>query len=200
MISTATSAGFCFGVKRAVDLVYKAIESGEKVYTYGPIIHNEEVVADLCKKGVTVIEAPEELKTLPAGTIIIRSHGVSETLQKELSSHGHKLIDATCPYVKKIHKVVRDKSEQGQHIIIVGNRTHPEVEGIIGWCKTAFSLTDSTDYTVIESEEEAEKFDVSKEQKVSIVAQTTFNYKKFQDLVEIILKKGYDIFVLNTIC
>ena len=199
-ITTATSAGFCFGVKRAVDLVYKAIESGEKVYTFGPIIHNEEVVADLNKKGVAVIEAPEELKTLPAGTIIIRSHGISEALQKELSSHGHKLIDATCPYVKKIHKVVRDKSEEGQHIIIVGNRTHPEVEGIIGWCKTTFSLTDSSDYTVIESEEEAEKFNVSKEQKICIVAQTTFNYKKFQDLVEIISKKGYDIFVLNTIC
>jgi 4-hydroxy-3-methylbut-2-enyl diphosphate reductase len=199
-ITTATSAGFCFGVKRAVDLVYKAIENGEKVYTYGPIIHNEEVVADLNQKGVTVIETPEELKTLPVGTIIIRSHGISEALQNELSSHGHKLIDATCPYVKKIHKVVRDKSEEGQHIIIVGNRTHPEVEGIIGWCKSTFSLTDSSDYTVIESEEEAINFNVSKERKISIVAQTTFNYKKFQDLVEIILKKGYDIFVLNTIC
>ena len=199
-ITTATSAGFCFGVKRAVDLVYKAIENGERVYTYGPIIHNEEVVADLNKKGVTVIETPEELKSLPAGTIIIRSHGVSEALQNELSSHGHKLIDATCPYVKKIHKVVRDKSEEGQHIIIVGNRSHPEVEGIIGWCKTTFSLHDTSDYTVIESEEEAEDFNVTKEQKICIVAQTTFNYKKFQDLVEIISKKGYDIFVLNTIC
>jgi 4-hydroxy-3-methylbut-2-enyl diphosphate reductase len=199
-ITTATSAGFCFGVKRAVDLVYKAIENGEKVYTYGPIIHNDEVVADLNQKGVTVIETPEELKTLPVGTIIIRSHGISEALQNELSSYGHKLIDATCPYVKKIHKVVRDKSVDGQHIIIVGNRIHPEVEGIIGWCKTAFSLTDSSDYTVIESEEEAENFNVSKERKICIVAQTTFNYKKFQDLVEIISKKGYDIFVLNTIC
>ncbi len=199
-ITTAASAGFCFGVKRAVDLVYKAIENGEKVYTYGPIIHNDEVVADLNQKGVIVIASPEELKTLPVGTIIIRSHGISEALQKELSSHGHKLIDATCPYVKKIHKVVRDKSVEGQHIIIVGNRTHPEVEGIIGWCKTTFPLIDSSDYTVIESEEEAENFNVTKERKICIVAQTTFNYKKFQDLVEIILKKGYDIFVLNTIC
>jgi (E)-4-hydroxy-3-methyl-but-2-enyl pyrophosphate reductase len=199
-ITTAKSAGFCFGVKRAVDLVYKALENGETVYTYGPIIHNEEVVTDLNKKGVKVIEAPEELKTLPAGTIIIRSHGVSEALQKELSSYGHKLIDATCPYVKKIHKVVRDKSEEGQHIVIVGNRNHPEVVGIIGWCKTAFNLTDSSQYTVIESEEEAEQFQVSKDYRICIVSQTTFNYKKFQDLVEIISKKGYDIFVLNTIC
>jgi 4-hydroxy-3-methylbut-2-enyl diphosphate reductase len=199
-ITIAKSAGFCFGVKRAVDLVYSEIQSGEKVYTFGPIIHNEEVVADLNKKGVKVIESPEELKTLPAGTIIIRSHGVSEALQNELSAQGHKLIDATCPYVKKIHKVVRNKSEIGQHIIIVGNRTHPEVEGIIGWCTTTFNLTDSSNYTVIESEEEAEDFNVSKDLPICIVAQTTFNYKKFQDLVEIISKKDYDIFVLNTIC
>ncbi|MBP1756123.1 MAG: hypothetical protein H6Q59_2521 [Firmicutes bacterium] len=199
-ISIAKSAGFCFGVKRAVDLVYQALQNGETVYTYGPIIHNEEVVADLSAKGVKVILSPEELKTLPVGTIIIRSHGVSEALQKELSAHGHKLIDATCPYVKKIHKVVREKSEEGKHIIIVGNRTHPEVEGIIGWCIARFGLTDSSSYTVIESEEEAESFCVAKDIPICIVAQTTFNYKKFQDLVEIISKKGYDIFVLNTIC
>ncbi len=199
-ITAATNAGFCFGVKRAVDLVQKAIESGEKVYTFGPIINNEEVVEDFNKKGVTVIKAPEELKTLPLGTIIIRSHGVSEAIQKELSSYGHKLIDATCPYVKKIHKVVSDKSEAGDHIIIVGNRTHPEVEGIIGWCKSAFSLADSSDYTVIESDEEVDNFSIPTNKKICLVAQTTFNYKKFQDIVEIISKKGYDIFVLNTIC
>ncbi len=199
-ITTAKSAGFCFGVKRAVELVYKAIENGEKVYTYGPIIHNDEVVADLSEKGVVVIHSPEELKSLPVGTIIIRSHGVSESLQKELSAHGHKLIDATCPYVKKIHKVVREKSEEGQHIIIIGDRTHPEVQGIIGWCTEAFHLSSSPGYTVIESEEEAVNFALPNNLPVCIVSQTTFNYKKFQDLVEIISKKGYDIFVLNTIC
>jgi 4-hydroxy-3-methylbut-2-enyl diphosphate reductase len=199
-ITTAKSAGFCFGVQRAVNLVYQEVEVGSNVYTYGPIIHNEEVVADLNQKGVKVIETPEELKTLPAGTIIIRSHGVSEAIQKELSSHGHKIIDATCPYVKKIHKAVRDKSNNGQHIIIIGSRMHPEVEGIMGWCQKNLDVPDSSDYTVIENETEAEAFQLPMDQKLCIVAQTTFNYKKFQDLVEIITKKGYDIFVLNTIC
>ena len=199
-ITTANSAGFCFGVQRAVNLVYKEVEAGSNVYTFGPIIHNEEVVEDLNKKGVIVIESPEELKTLPKGTIIIRSHGISEATQKELSSYGHKIVDATCPYVKKIHRAVREKSTEGQHIIIIGNRTHPEVEGITGWCIRNLSGTDNVDYTVIENEAEAEALNLPKDHKLCIVAQTTFNYKKFQDLVEIILKKGYDVFVLNTIC
>ena len=199
-IITAKSAGFCFGVQRAVDLVYKEAEAGHHVYTFGPIIHNDEVVSDLSKKGVTVIEKPEELKALPEGTIIIRSHGVSEEIQKQLTSFGHKVVDATCPYVKKIHRSVREKSMEGHHIIIIGNRTHPEVEGIIGWCKTNKDEPENSNYTVIENEAEAEKFNLSKDQKLCIVAQTTFNYKKFQDLVEIITKKGYDIIVLNTIC
>lgn len=199
-LTTAKNAGFCFGVQRAVNLVYKEVDAGGDVYTYGPIIHNEEVVADLNKKGVKVIESPEELKTLPTGTIIIRSHGVSELIHNELSAYGHKIVDATCPYVKKIHKVVSEKSMDGKHIIIIGNRTHPEVEGIIGWCFQNPMTPNNIDYTVIEKEEEAEAFDLPKDRRLCIVAQTTFNYKKFQDLVEIILKKGYDILVLNTIC
>jgi len=193
-ITVAKSAGFCFGVKRAVDTVYKEVESGEHVYTYGPIIHNDEVVADLAAKGVRVVDSIEELKTLPKGTIIIRSHGVSKKEQEELSSYGHKTVDATCPYVKKIHKAVMDNSKAGQHIIIIGNNRHPEIEGIKGWCK------EPPGYTVIENENDAHKLDLPIDTKLCIVAQTTYNYKKFQDLVEIIAKKGYDIFVLNTIC
>jgi len=200
ILTTANSAGFCFGVQRAVDLVYKEVATGSKVYTFGPIIHNEQVVDDLSKKGVKVVDTPEELKTLPMGTIIIRSHGVSEAIQKELASYGHKIVDATCPYVTKIHNAVREKSLENQHIIIIGNSTHPEVEGITGWCLSDSSMPDSSSYSVIENEAEAEKIALPKDQKLCIVAQTTFNYKKFQDLVEIILKKGYDIFVLNTIC
>jgi 4-hydroxy-3-methylbut-2-enyl diphosphate reductase len=199
-VTVAKSAGFCFGVKRAVDLVYQELEKGNRVYTYGPIIHNEEVVKDLSAKGVVVVENTEVLKTLPAGTIIIRSHGVSEAIQEKLSSYGHKIIDATCPYVKKIHKAVRDRSVDGYHIIIMGNRTHPEVEGIIGWIGNVFQPESPNDFTVIENESEAEGFQIPKDRKLCIVAQTTFNYKKFEDLVEIISKKGYDIFVLNTIC
>ena len=187
-------------MKRAVDLVYKEAENGSFVYTFGPIIHNEEVVADLNKKGVKVVEDPEELKILPKGTIIIRSHGVSEEIQKELASYGHKVIDATCPYVKKIHRTVMEKSAAGQHIIIIGNRQHPEVIGIMGWCRENPESQDAKSYTVIEHEDEAKAVNIPIERKLCIVAQTTFNYKKFQDLVEIIKEKGYDILVLNTIC
>ncbi len=188
----AKSAGFCFGVKRAVETVYKEIENGGKVYTYGPIIHNDEVVEDLTSKGVMVINSLEELKSISEGTIIIRSHGVSSEIYELIQSLGLKLVDATCPYVRKIHKIVKEQSENGRHIIIIGNDSHPEVMGIKGWCKG--------DYTVINNPEEATKLRDEQGKMVCIVSQTTFNYKNFQDLVEIISKKGYDIIVLNTIC
>lgn len=197
-ITTAKSAGFCFGVQRAVDVVYKEIENGGKVYTYGPIIHNEEVVDELKQMGVRVINSLEELKDAPKGTIILRSHGVTEAVYEEIASYGHDIKDATCPFVKKIHKVVREQSEQGRYVVIIGNPEHPEVEGIVGWIKKP--ADGGVNYAVIMEEEEAKQFSVPIGQKLCIVSQTTFNYKKFQDLVEIISEKGYDIFVLNTIC
>ena len=190
-IQLAKTAGFCFGVKRAVDTVYS--HTGEKnVYTYGPIIHNEEVVADLQKKGVGVIHNEDELRQLTEGTVIIRSHGVTKDIYDLVEQRGLTLVDATCPFVRKIHKIVKQESEAGRQVIIIGNASHPEVEGIKGWC---VSLP-----IVIETLEEAENFSVSGIKKLSIVSQTTFNYKKFKDLVEIIEKKGYDINVFNTIC
>lgn len=190
-IKIADSAGFCFGVQRAVDVVYDEIKNGGHIYTYGPIIHNETVVEDLKSKGVGLIESPEELKGLPKGTIIIRSHGIPKKLMDELSSYGHKIVDATCPFVKKIHKAVSKHEER--HIIIVGNSEHPEVKGIIGWCN-------NKDYSVIENIEDARRFDIPLDRKLCIVAQTTYNYMRFQELVEILSKKGYDILALNTIC
>ena len=188
----AKSAGFCFGVKRAVDTVYEQIESGDKIYTYGPIIHNEEVVKDLERKGVEVIGNEEELASAGKGTVIIRSHGVEKSVCDCIESQGLKCVDATCPFVKKIHRIVAEKSNEGQQIIIIGNPQHPEVQGICGWSKTP--------PVVIETPEEAEKFTAEKDQKICIVSQTTFNYNKFQELVEIFMKKGYDIGVVNTIC
>ena len=191
-VIVAKSSGFCFGVKRAVDKVYEQTDKGKKIYTYGPIIHNEEVVKDLEKKGVQVLESKEELEALTEGSVVIRSHGVSEEICKLVEEKGLECIDATCPFVKRIHNIVRKESEEGRKIVIIGNNGHPEVEGIKGWSKTPA--------TVIESMEEAEEFKVSKDEKICIVSQTTFNYKKFQELVEIFQKKGYDIIVANTIC
>ena len=188
----AKSAGFCFGVKRAVDTVYEHIESGEKIYTYGPIIHNDEVVKDLERRGVTVIDNDEGLFQAEKGTVVIRSHGVEKSVCDRIEAGGHKCVDATCPFVKKIHRIVAQKSEEGYLIVIIGNPDHPEVQGICGW-----SITSPI---VIETPEEAEKFEALEGQKICVVSQTTFNYNKFQDLVEIFEKKGYDIIVVNTIC
>ena len=115
-IIKAESAGFCFGVKRAVDTVYKCTETGtdEKIYTYGPIIHNEEVVKDMEKRGVRVIRSEEDLAALKEGTVIIRSHGVEKRVYEELEKKGIHIVDATCPFVKKIHKIVEKHSEQGR--------------------------------------------------------------------------------------
>lgn len=191
-VNIAESAGFCFGVKRAVDTVYQQIDKQDTVYTFGPIIHNEEVVNDLDKKGVKVINNLEELNDSTKGTIIIRSHGVSKEVQEEIEKSNLTVVDATCPFVKKIHRVVAKESEAGRHIVIIGNPNHPEVIGILGWSKVPV--------TVVESIEDANNFNLEIEKKLCIVAQTTFSYKKFKDLVEIISKKGYDILVLNTIC
>ncbi len=192
VVKTANSAGFCFGVKRAVDTVYQQINKQEQVYTFGPIIHNEEVVKDLENKGVIVIPNLEELNKVRKGTIVIRSHGVSKAVQEQIEKAGLTVIDATCPFVKKIHRIVAEESENGKDIMIIGNASHPEVQGICGWSKVPVS--------VIESFDDANNFTLENGKKLCIVAQTTFSYKKFKDLVEIISKKGYDILVLNTIC
>ena len=191
-IKMAKTAGFCFGVKRAVERVYEQIESGKKIYTFGPIIHNEGVVADLEKKGVKVIEDAESLKAIKEGSVVIRSHGVSKGIYDILTKQELECIDATCPFVKKIHRIVEEESEAGKQIIIIGNDSHPEVEGIKGWCKNTA--------IVIESVSQAQNLRLPDNQKVCTVSQTTFNYNKFQELVEIIFKKGYDINVVNTIC
>ena len=189
----AKSAGFCFGVKRAVDTVYEQTGTRGKIYTYGPIIHNEEVIKDLRSHGVEVLNDEEELKTADADVVVIRSHGVAKYIYDIMEERGITCVDATCPFVKKIHKIVAEKSAEGSYIVIVGNGEHPEVQGIRGWA--------GEQVTVVQTPEDAERFELpDKDQKVCIVAQTTFNYNKFKELVEIISKKRYDIVVLNTIC
>jgi 4-hydroxy-3-methylbut-2-enyl diphosphate reductase len=189
----AKTSGFCFGVKRAVDTVYEQINKNEdNIYTYGPIVHNEEVVKDLQEKGVEVINSKQELDKLEKGKVIIRAHGVPKEICELIESKNVECIDATCPFVKRIHNIVEKESNNGRHIIIIGNDGHPEVEGIKGWSHTPA--------TVIESEKEALDFTAKIGEKLCIVSQTTFNYKNFKYLVEIFQKKGYDIIVANTIC
>ncbi len=188
----AQHAGFCFGVERAVEQVYEQAATGKPIYTYGPIIHNEEVVKDLAQKGVRVIESVSELAQIKEGTIVIRSHGVARKVCELIKERGLECVDATCPFVKRIHNIVEKESEAGKRVVIIGNAGHPEVEGIMGWAKT--------DTTVIGTLEEAQKFIYNPGEELCIVSQTTFNYNKFQDMVEIFRKKGYNGSVVNTIC
>ena len=159
-VELAKTAGFCFGVKRAVDTVYKQIEKhqSEKIFTYGPIIHNEEVIKDLRSHGVEVLNDEEELKTVDADVVVIRSHGVAKYIYDIMDERGITCVDATCPFVKKIHKIVAEESAKGSYIVIIGNGEHPEVEGIRGWA--------GEQVTVIQTPEEAERFELpEKEQR-----------------------------------
>ena len=190
-IIVAKSAGFCFGVDRAVKSVYDNI-GNKPLYTYGPIIHNLQVVNELEDKGVKVINDIEELHQLEKGKIIIRSHGVEEKIYKFIIDSGFSIIDATCPNVKKIHRIVNDYSKKGDTIIIIGDSNHPEVIGIKGW---------STEETIIiENLEDAKRLDIPKNKQVCIVAQTTFNHLKYKEIIDIILDKGYQVDIKNTIC
>ncbi len=202
-VELADKAGFCFGVNRAVDTVYKEIEnSSGPVCTYGPIIHNDQVIADLKHRGVGVINSLEEARLLSGGTVILRSHGVTRAEQETLTDLGFRIVDATCPFVRKIHSIVDDYSCRGYYIIIVGSLDHPEVKGIVGWANPNRCC-------VVADTRQAAALDISSCEKICIVAQTTFNHKKFQDVVEIIRKKVYSengtvgreaVFVHNTIC
>ena len=189
----AKTAGFCFGVKRAVDTVYEQVNTcSGPIYTYGPIIHNEEVVKDLESKGVVVLRTEEDLDNISGGTVIIRSHGVEKRIYDKLEAKGVRIVDATCPFVKKIHNIVQKESAAGKYILIIGSPDHPEVIGIRGWAGEHAAVVQNTD--------DIENIDFSKNRNICVVSQTTFNYNKFKDLVEIIKKKSYDIIVLNTIC
>ena len=187
----ARSAGFCCGVHRAVDTVYERTGM-ENVYTYGPIIHNDEVVKDLESKGVKAISDVAQLDGIDNATVIIRSHGVSKNVYESIKTKNYEVVDATCPFVLKIHRIVEQESKAGKQIVIIGNEKHPEVEGIKGWSVSPVYIVDSI--------EKAQNLELDRAKEVVVVSQTTFNYNKFQELVEIINKKSYNITIKNTIC
>ena len=189
----ADTAGFCFGVERAVKTVYDALASGEeKIYTYGPIIHNETVVNELAEKGVSIISSPGELEQLEKGCVIIRSHGVTKEIYEIMEKKGLKYIDATCPFVLKIHKLVDEASKKGEYVVVAGDRLHPEVEGILSFAKD--------DVTVVKDAAEAEAFKPPEDKKILLVSQTTFNSYIFNKIVEIFDKKRYYYNAVYTIC
>ncbi|MBO4762855.1 MAG: 4-hydroxy-3-methylbut-2-enyl diphosphate reductase, partial [Lachnospiraceae bacterium] len=149
-ITVAASAGFCFGVKRAVDIVKKLASEGGKVYTFGPITHNESVVDELRAMGVGIVNDVTDLEDIKDATIVIRSHGVGREIYKAIEASGNKTVDATCQFVKKIHNIVDERTGKGEFAVIIGDPEHPEVKGICSWCNGPFE--------VINSPEEAERF------------------------------------------
>lgn len=188
-IRVAESAGFCFGVKRAIEMAYEAIGVEPKLYSYGQLIHNKTVTDDLASKGLQIVE---NLDGLTEGTLLIRSHGVGKALYDEAEAKGLKILDGTCPFVKKIHNIVHDKLAEGMGIIIVGDGTHPEVIGINGWCENVA--------VILEDEEAAKTKEIPEKEKYAVVVQTTFRQAKFDKILEILQDRGVNMEVHNTIC
>ena len=192
-ITVAESAGFCFGVSRAVDTVEKAAAAGKQVVTLGPIIHNRHVVNRFDEMGVRVIESPREV--LPGMTVIIRSHGVSRAVYEELKAQNVEVVDATCPFVKRIHGIVARAEEEGRLPIIMGTRSHPEVEGIAGWCRDCRVFEDVQELASWVEEEK-----ISSELPVCMVSQTTSTENSWKKSVNFAKKQFTNLKIFDTIC
>ena len=185
----AKTAGFCFGVDRAIDIVYKSAEKGEKYHTLGPIIHNPQVVEDLAQKGITPIDNLAEAQK--DAKIFVRTHGVGPKVYDEMEKLGLDYIDLTCPFVKKIHNIVKEHYEQGMRIIIIGDKNHPEVEGINGWA--------GSEAVIIGTEEEAQSLKED-EKPTCIVSQTTFNRNIYKKIIFFLKKTCKNAVLFDTIC
>ena len=192
-VTLAKSAGFCFGVSRAVELVEQSAASGKRVVTLGPIIHNRHVVDKFDGLGVKVIESPDQAE--PDMTVIIRSHGVTKAVIDRLEARGVEIIDATCPFVKRIHSIVAKAGEEGRLPVIIGTRAHPEVEGIAGWC---------ADYRIFENAEElaqwADSGEVSPETPLCMVSQTTSTEALWKKCCIFAKKQFTNLKIFDTIC
>ncbi len=188
-IEVAASAGFCFGVTRAVNLAYEAIETKKNLYSYGQLIHNQTVTDDLAQKGLRIVES---LDALTEGTLLIRSHGVGADLYEKAKAQGLEILDGTCPFVKKIHDIVQEKHAAGQGIIIVGDGKHPEVIGINGWCENSA--------IILEDLEAAQTKPLPQKDCYTVVVQTTFRQEKFDKMLECLQNRGLQMEIHNTIC
>ena len=192
-VTIAKNAGFCFGVSRAVELVEEAAKSGKAVSTMGPIIHNRHQVGRFEEMGVSVIKEPEDAR--PGSTVIIRSHGVSRDVQQRLENMGVEIIDATCPFVKRIHGLVQKAEGEGRLPVIIGTRTHPEVIAIAGWC---------SECRIFETPEELENWaksgEVAPDTPICMVCQTTSTEFLWKMCGETAKKLFTNLKIFDTIC
>ncbi|GHU82156.1 4-hydroxy-3-methylbut-2-enyl diphosphate reductase [Clostridia bacterium] len=193
-ITLAKTAGFCFGVNRAINMVYKLLDENKKVCTLGPIIHNTEMVNELTAKGVVIVNMPDEVADNT--TVVIRSHGVPHSIYNEISSLALECADATCPFVSKIHKTVSRASENNQTVLIIGDKNHPEVKGIEGYCKGDF-------YTLknhMELEVLAQNEPNLTQTPICVVAQTTYDVAEWKKCLKIVKKLYTNSIIFDTIC
>ena len=193
-ITVAQSAGFCFGVDRAVQMVYHLLEEGKKVCTLGPIIHNPQMIAELESKGVEILQTVDEAP--PGSTVVIRAHGVPRSTLDRMDSLRLDYADATCPFVSKIHALVSEASARGDNVFIIGNPKHPEVQGIQGHCTTPCFIFQSSQ----ELEKFTKEFPQYSAEPVTIVAQTTFNVSEWENCLKIIKKVYTKATIFDTIC
>ncbi len=188
-VKVAKTAGFCYGVKRAVDEVYKRVENGEKIGVLGELIHNETVISDMKDKGVVFYESVDDANK--DRLMIIRTHGVTKEILDLALDKGIDVLDLTCPFVAKIHKIVSEHYEKGYKIIIVGDRNHPEVIGINGWCNNEALITYDETFEIPQE---------IKDKPICIVAQTTINKELFVKIVQFIKNTCKTVVVFDTIC
>ncbi|MCL5073406.1 MAG: 4-hydroxy-3-methylbut-2-enyl diphosphate reductase [Actinobacteria bacterium] len=192
-IEIAKNSGYCFGVKRALDIVErtldKYINKKAKIYCLGQIIHNEGVVEELSKKGIKFVDEEGDIES--GSIFIVRTHGMSPDIISRLKSRSVKIVDATCPFVKNAHVKARSLSKRGYFLIIIGNKKHPEVIGIK-------NHAEGSEYAVIENLSDLDP--LSKKEKIAVVVQTTQTIENVQTIVSELIKKGKEIIVENTIC
>ena len=187
-IITADEAGFCFGVKRAIEIVKEAVAgTDKKVYTLGPLIHNPQVVEDLRQKGVHLADDISEIED---GILVIRTHGVSPKVLNKAEEKNLDIIDATCPFVKNAHKYAKELVETDYQTFIFGDKNHPEVKGIFGHTKNKGIIIESVD----------DVHDIDLDDKIGLVAQTTQSYEDYLDIISYLLPKVKELKVFNTIC
>ena len=195
-IIVAENAGFCFGVDRAVKIVYNILSEGKKVVTYGEIIHNRDVTRELAEKGVKIAETLEDLSALTDETVVVRSHGAGKEVFEFLDKKGINYLDGTCPFVKRIHNIVKEKSSQGYEIIILGDENHPEVRGIVSYCNNMAKIcADDTElYEILK------KNYTNTKKKVAIVAQTTYNISIWEKCTRMAAEVCPEAEVMSTVC
>lgn len=191
-VRIAKNAGFCFGVKRAMNMAWDELENktSDNVYSLGPLIHNKQAVDRYKEKGLMEMDSLDKIPS--ESKLIIRSHGVGKKIYTESESKNMDIVDTTCPFVKKIHDIVKEFSNKGYKIIIVGNSTHPEIIGINGWC--------DNNAIIINKEEEIDNITFDNNNKYCVVSQTTANLESFDKIVSKLKSKIKDLTVNNTIC